>query len=105
MTSFAQNVPPPMPLQQAPKEITVNLWTALGIISAAVLVSIVGTAFAIGGTLNSDHFILQSTAQAVTEIKENQSQYVRSDVYEANQQAILTSLRDIKNTLDTLSKK
>lgn len=82
------------------REFTINIWSALGILGAAILVSVVGTAFAIGGTLNSDHFVLQSTAQAVTEIK---SDYVRSDVYQANQTSLNGSLRDIKNQLTDLS--
>lgn len=82
----------------------INAFALLGLIGSTIIVSIIGTAFTIGGTLNTDHFLLSTTAQAVTEIKSNQELYVRQDVYDANQTAILTSLRDIKNTLDILSK-
>lgn len=94
-----------MPTVQTPKEITINVWAALGIIGGAILVSIVGTAFAAASAANSDHFLLQSTATAVSEIKTNQSQYVRSDVYEANQTAIETSLQDIKTDLQSIDQK
>lgn len=85
-----------IPLQQNTKQLTINIWAALGILGSAILVSIVTTAFTVGRTVNSDHFLLQSTADAVVEIK---ASYVNKDVYNANQASINTSLRDIKNSL------
>ena len=87
---------------QVSKTVTVSIWTVVGVLGSAVLVSIVGTAFTIAATANSDHFLLQSTATAVTEIK---SSYVDKDVYAANQASVNTSLRDIKNTLSSIDQK
>lgn len=84
------------------KSLTIDLWAALGIVGGAILVSIVSTAFIVGRTINSDHFLTQSTAAAVDQIQTN---YVRSDVYAANQTATLTTLRDIKDELTLLSAK
>lgn len=85
------------------KSLTINIWAALGILGSAILSSIVITAFTMARSLNSDHFLLQSTAEAVSEIKTNQDKYVSKDVYEANQAALNTALLDIKtqnNKLD-----
>lgn len=98
-TPIAQQNQAPAPVN---KSVTINIWTAMGILGGAVLVSIVGTAFTIASTANSDHFLLQSTATAVTEIK---SSYVNKDVYDANQTSVNTSLRDIKNTLNSIDQK
>lgn len=84
------------------KTLTVSIWTALGILGSAILVSVVGTAFAVAGTANSDHFLLQSTALAVTELKLTT---VSKDVYEANQASLSVSLRDIKTQLEALNLK
>lgn len=81
------------------KSLTVNLWAALGILSSAILVSIVTTAFTVGRTLNSDHFIVQSSASAITEIK---STYVRSDVYTVNQSATQNTLAEMNNRLNNI---
>ncbi len=84
----------------SPKQFTINIWTAFGILGGAILVSIVGTAFTIGRTLNTDHFTLESTAAAVAEIK---ASYVNKDVYDANQAALISSLRDIKDSQTALT--
>lgn len=82
------------------KTLTIDLWKALGILGGAVLVAIVTTAFAAGRTLNADHFTTLATASDVAEIK---TSYVRSDVYTANQTALTSSLRDIKDQLTALN--
>lgn len=82
------------------KTLTIDLWKALGILGGAVLVAVVTTAFAAGRTINSDHFATLATAADVAEIK---TSYVRSDVYTANQAAITSSLRDIKDQLTALN--
>lgn len=80
-TSFEQGQDSP----NNTKSLTINLWAALGILGSAILVSIVATAFTVGRTLNSDHFLTNANASAIEEIK---GTYVRSDVYAANQQEI-----------------
>lgn len=81
----------------------INVFAILGIIGAAFLTGIISMAFAAGGTLNTDHFLLSTTAKAVTEIQSSQQLYVRSDVYNANQTAILSNLQDIKSSIDALN--
>lgn len=96
---------PAQPTQSFNTTVKINLFALLGLIGTTFVVSIIGTAFAVGGVLNSDHFLLSTTARAVDEIKANQELYVRSDVYEANQQAIITSLLDIKNDISVIDQK
>lgn len=81
------------------KEFTISVWTAMGILGTSIIVSVVGTAFTVGRTLNTDHFTLVRTADSVAEIK---ASYVNKDVYSANQESINSSLRDIKNQLSAI---
>lgn len=81
----------------------VDPFALLGLIGSTFLITAVSTAFIVARTLNTDHFLLSTTAQAVTEIKSSQQLYVRSDVYAANQTSILSNLQDIKNSIDALN--
>lgn len=87
------------------RHLTVNIWTALGVLCSAALAAAVSTAFIATRTLNSDHFLLQSTATAISEVKTNQSSYVNKDVYNANQTALNSTLTDIKDQLKAINLK
>lgn len=78
------------------KIIEISYWKAVSIVAGAVLVSIVGTAFTIGSTLNSDHFLLARTVDKVDELDQTT---VKEDVYEIQQRQILQELREIKEQL------
>lgn len=78
------------------RTLTVDLWKALGVLGTAVLVSIVGTAFAVGGMLNSDHFLL---AGAVKDIQALEVTSVKQDVYALQQSFIVSQLEEIKKEL------
>lgn len=96
------NETPVQVLQPNTKTLTINIWAALAVLGTSILVSMVGTAFAAGRTFNNDHFLLQSTATAVTDLKNDT---VKKDVYEANQDSLTSSLRTISNRLDSIDGK
>ncbi len=73
---LAQTYTPDTPTSS--REVTLNLWAALGIVGAAVLTSVVGTAFTFASIANTDHFLLKSTVDAVEEIR---NQYVTREQF------------------------
>ncbi len=81
------------------KIIQVSFWKAFSIVAGAILVSIVGTAFTVGSIVNSDHFLLANTTDRVVSLEQNT---VRKDVYEIQQEQIITSLNEIKDQLRSL---
>lgn len=55
----------------------ISAWKAVSILAGSVLVSVVGTAFALAGTLNSDHFLTVSNTDRISAIEKTT---VRQDV-------------------------
>ena len=84
------------------KSFTINIYAALAILGGAILTTAVVTAFGVASTLNTDHFLLQSTATAVAEFK---TSYVRTDVYSSDQKYISDTLGDIKTNLIEINRK
>lgn len=96
-TTFAQvTTTTPGTSVPAPRTVELPFWKALSILSGAVLVSIVGTAFAVGRVLNTDHFLL---ARAIDDIAVLKEAKVEQKVYEIQQGHILTELQEIKDIL------
>lgn len=84
------------------RSITVDLWKAIGIFASAILTAIIGTAFAVGSTLNSDHFILVNAVERIDQLEANA---VRADVYGVQQQRIEEQLAELKKLLDRIENK
>ena len=55
----------------------ISAWKAVSILAGSVLISVVGTAFALAGTLNSDHFLTVSNTDRISAIEKTT---VRQDV-------------------------
>ena len=55
----------------------ISAWKAISILAGAVLVSIVGTAFTVANTVNSDHFLTVSNTDRISAIEKTT---VRQDV-------------------------
>lgn len=66
--------------------IQISFWKAVSVISGAVLVTIVGTTFAVARVINSDHFLLARTVDDVSQLKERK---LDANIYEIHQQQIL----------------
>jgi hypothetical protein len=49
------------------KIVSMALWKGLSIVGATFLISVIGTAFAIAGVLNNDHFRLNALADKLDE--------------------------------------
>lgn len=76
------------------KIIQVSFWKAFTVLSGAVLVSIVGTAFTIGSILNTDHFTLVRAVDDITDLKTTK---LDKDIYELQTQQIINKLQDIED--------
>lgn len=63
--------------EEGTRYIQVSFWKAAATVATAVLVSVVGTAFALAGTLNSDHFLTVSNTDRISAIEKTT---VRQDV-------------------------
>lgn len=75
----------------------ISFWKALSILATSVLVTIVGTAFAVGGVLNSDHFTLVSAIEDIDRLEEEK---VDQDVYDLQQEAILKQLKTLNTNME-----
>lgn len=85
-----------IPITQERHVIEVGFFKALAIISGAILVSIVGTAFALVGTANSDHFALITTTNKVDAIEKN---YVSRELMDVKFQEIIRRLDNIEKKI------
>lgn len=96
-TAPIPQTPPPTAqvVQPATKTVAISLWTAMGVLGASILGTMVVTAFAIGSNLNTDHFLLQSTVTAVDELRDNT---VRQDVFTQTITPLKEDINEIKDT-------
>lgn len=78
------------------KIIEIGYWKAVSIVSGAILVSIVGTAFSVGTVLNSDHFAL---VRAVDDISDLKVVKLDKQVYELQYEYIRQQLDEIKKAV------
>ena len=74
----------------------ISFWKALSILASAILVTIVGTAFTVGGVLNSDHFTLVSAIENIERLEEEK---VDQDIYDLQQEAIIKELEILNGTV------
>lgn len=79
----------------------ISAWKAISIVGGAILVSVVGTAFAVGTTLNSDHFLTISNTDRISAIEETA---VRQDVLTEQLEPIKDDVREIKLDVKQLIK-
>lgn len=79
--------------------ITIDLWKALSILGVSVLTTCVGTAFAVGRTINTDHFKLASVSGKVSALEE---QCVKKDVYTIQLETLTSSINEIKTDVKKL---
>jgi hypothetical protein len=79
----------------------ISFWRALSIVSGAVLVSVVGTAFTVLNMLNTDHFTLIGLSHRVTALE---SVSVRQDVLSEQLSSIRTDVSEIQSDVKELLK-
>ena len=77
----------------------ITAWKALAIVGGAILVSIVGTAFAVGSTLNSDHFLTVSNTDRISAIEKTT---VRQDVLTEQLTPMQEDIKEIKADIKQL---
>ena len=77
----------------------ISAWKALSIVGGAVIVSVVGTAFAIGSTLNNDHFLLLRTNERVVALEDST---VREDVLIEQLQPMRDDIAEMKADIKVL---
>ncbi len=77
----------------------ISAWKAISILAGAVLVSVVGTAFAVAGTLNSDHFLTVSNTDRISAIEETS---VRQDVLVEQLTPMRNDIVEIKTDIKLL---
>jgi len=77
----------------------ITAWKALAIVGGAILVSIVGTAFAVGSTLNSDHFLTVSNTDRISAIEKTT---VRQDVLTEQLTPMREDIKEIKADIKQL---
>lgn len=79
----------------------ISFWKALSVLAGAILVTIVGTAFTVGGILNNDHFITLANARNIEVLQEEK---VDQDVYDVQQEAIIKQLETLNETVEEVLK-
>lgn len=77
----------------------ITAWKALAIVGGSILVSIVGTAFAVGSTLNSDHFLTVSNTDRISAIEKTT---VRQDVLTEQLTPMREDIKEIKADIHQL---
>jgi len=73
-TTFAQvttSQPSKEPAHNGERTIEVGLWKLLSAGALAIFLSIISTAFVVGGVLNADHFTLVTAIEDIKDLKEN----------------------------------
>lgn len=82
-----------------PQVFTISLARLAAILAGAIITSIVGTAFTIGGSGISDHFLLVSVRADVDNLKDTT---VKQEVYKTDIEYIKSTLTDIRQDLKDL---
>ena len=79
----------------------ISAWKAISILAGAVLVSVVGTAFTVANTVNSDHFLTVSNTDRISAIEETS---VRQDVLVEQLTPMRADIAEIKTDIKQLIK-